>query len=330
MTKSDGKGKRRETTRAADGESSSKQSVSEAPERFLSGLPELKMRHPRAALIAGGRALALGDENIVALYDIEHGDDGAISAREKWRRELDGELLDLVPAAGSRLLAIVERNGEVRLEALNGDATFTIVTLPGRPSAVAAAGDRLLAAIHGTNEAAPRLVEIDLSSGARLAESPLASADVQISTSPSGHFVSIVDRTARTMVIRDDRGTTPCPPPQAGCDCPPAPSSHDHDNRPYSAAAGNEDERKRAEEERKRAAERNPCPPVDAALPDDRGGAIVSDGGRVGRRPSNGDDDSPLMRDCWGRLFWVADRLKWAGAHHVLATKGNTCVEWRS
>ncbi len=338
MKKSDGKRKRRETVRTTDGESSSKQSVSGGPERFLSGLPELKMRHPRAVLIAGGRALAIADGPTVVFYAIEHCDDGAILAREKWRRELRGELLHLLSASGDRLLAIFDYEGHVRLEAVKNDATSTIATLPGRPSAVAVAGNRLLAAIHGTNGAAPRLVEVDLASGARLADSPLASSNVEISTSPSGRFVAIVDRIARTMAIRDDRGTTPCPPPpQTGCDYPPASPPHGPSAEPNCCArAGSSDERgsdeKRREEERKRAedekkrraAERDPCPPVDAAIPDDRGGAIVSNGGRVGRRPgTSDDDDSPLTRDCWGNLLWVADRIKWVNSQYLLATSGN-------
>jgi hypothetical protein len=70
-----------------------------------------------------------------------------------------------------------------------------------------------------------------------------------------------------------------------------------------------------------------------AGLPDDHGGALVSDGNGVGKRPGSGgrgpsgdhqvgDGGTEGPLDCYGHLSWGADRLRWAGSY-VLATQGN-------
>jgi hypothetical protein len=201
----------------------------------------------------------------------------------------------------------------------------------------------VLAAVQRPSNTGATLHEIDPASGFLIAERPLASADVDISTSPSGRYVSVTDRRNRTVSVRTATGFDPCPPgihtaavpdapgtsPDAPGTTPPATGSNDcrcgcrhHHDEPCgkdkSTKVGDPNRPPQGDPARP-----DPCRPGDASVPDDHGGSVVVDGGRIDRKPSPGTRErDPLGSDCWGNLAFSADRLRWAGSY-IVATKDN-------
>lgn len=283
--------------------------------------------HPRVAIAAGGTVMAVADGSVVSAFQIERTERGA-AATAMWRVDLCLDVRALVALPGARFLALADCEGNTRALVLDGEASGrAVATLPGAVVSALVAQGRLIAAMRRAEEAGSTLVEIDLTSGLRVAERRLASDRIDLAASPSGARIAIIDRQARAIELRSTSGQVPCPPthgetPPAAPPAetvPPCPCRHPKEEpRP----TAEDDERKRRERERERTGER-PCVPGDAAVPDDRGGAVVGNGGRIDRRPPPGTrEDDPLDSDCWGRLAWTADRLRWAGGY-IVATQSN-------
>lgn len=300
----------------------------EAAPGIIAGIPAPRSDHPRVAIGAGGTILSIADEETVAAYRIQR-EGGRVSATELWRHDLRHRVCELLPLRGGAFLALTTSDDETRALVLDSEeAPRALATLPGALATAAVAGGRLLAVLRDHASGAS-LREIELASGRLVAERRLPSADIDIAASRTGTHIAIVERSARAIDLRQANGQTPCPPerpkdehgkPAAAaptdCDCPPV-----HGD-PAEKAREREREARQKEHDRENPP-RRPCAPGDAAVPDDRGGAIVADGGRIERRPPlTSRDEDPLGKDCWGNLFWKPDRLRWAGAY-ILATQGN-------
>lgn len=303
-----------------------------ATEIMIDGLPRPATDLPRLAILEAGACILLAEADRVQAYDLSR-QGRKTTASARWQRTLGGSVQHLLALSSGDGLAIVSSPLGSNLVVLgNRDgAPRAFAEIDGRLTSVAVADDRLICAV----DRAPRsavLLELELASGIVLSEQRLASSKVDIATSRSGRNVSLLDRRARSVVLRRSDGRAPCPPvdgpspPQSEraldpCDCgdaghkPPQPHAHPHD-----APSPDQSPRDHSAPTEHGA---DPCLPTDAAVPDDHGGAIVADGGRVAKRPRPGQRErDPLAADCWSDLFWKVDRLRWAGSY-VLATQGN-------
>jgi len=283
----------------------------------------------------GAGAIVLADGDVISSFRLER-DGRRVTAAPQWHRDLGYPVRELLPLPGRSVLALTESKDETRAFLMDDDgSTRFFAGLPGTVTSAAAADGRLIAVTRQTGQGGATLWEMDLASGEGVATRRLPSPDVDIAASPSGAYIAIVDRRTRAVELRAVRVAWPCPP--SGRDPQPTPPVGERapcDGWPTHGDArqrSEEEERRRREEERKKREEERererhahePCVPGAAAVPDDRGGAVVVDGGRVGRRPAQGTrSDDPLGKDCWADLAWVADRVRWAG-RYIVATQGN-------
>ena len=291
-------------------------------ECLIEGLPRLTGDHPRIAILNRGTVLAIADGRSVSAFHIERREESA-AATLRWRKELEAAIRHILPHSGGGLVALTESDGATTALVLDDDKNpRRIATFQGEVVSAAIAGVILVAAVRTPGGAT--LLEIDTSSGLTVSEQRLASSDVHIATSPSGSYISITDRATRTVEVRTPAGSVPCPPRSETEPHPPDTGTHDDPChcKPQGDRPGDKGEHPTThppEGERRP----EPCQPGDAAVPDDHGGTIVTDGGRIGRRPLPGTRESdPLSKDCWSDLFWTVDGLRWAG-QYVVATQGN-------
>ena len=304
--------------------------------RIVRGLTRPSSSHPHVVLGEGGLVVTIADGAEITSYTLIH-DDKGVEALPRWSRQRSCALSALVDGGNGRVVAIRRHEDSSLVEIIDSDGhEHTLTEVKGSVCGSVVAGGRLFLATRRDRHVGATLFEIDLVSGHIVSETPLASCNIDLSSSPSGNRVTISDRINKTISTRSSTPEKPCPPvgdptrpPSGG---PKAPAAPDPCGCHGSVSTQPQDQPGAA----RRPAGDDPCGPGMAGLPDNNGGAIVSDGNGVGKRPSGsrtggrgpggdhqvGSGETPSPLDCYGNLSWTSDRLRWAGAY-VLATQGN-------
>jgi hypothetical protein len=167
------------------------------------------LHHDNALADIGPEALLLlrrhGAELVVAEGHTVRGfalseTEAHVRAKLTWRAQLPEPPIAIADASAGVLATwTAEGRTFVGLIRVGVEEVVEVVAVPGHATALAAARDEALLAVRVPESSAGRLLRIDISRGAVLAERPLVSSDVDLQLDPAGRWLVVTDRVAGTV-----------------------------------------------------------------------------------------------------------------------------------